>query len=108
MNQSESIRIIQTALRNLVASGLLERIPSSELGAIALEIGPMRTKCVWHPLEWWQDYVDNRNHQLFDLALNLVSIIQKSDPKNDLIVAGRIDSPSEQWEILTIERPLKS
>jgi hypothetical protein len=108
MSQAESIRVIQTALGKLVAKGLLERIPSGEPGAIALEVGPMQTKCVWRHAAWWLEYSDDPAHELNSIAQTVVEAVRASNLEADLVVAARIDSPSERWEVLTIERPAKA
>jgi hypothetical protein len=104
MSQIESIEVIKTAIVHLVKTGLWDKIPQREHGAIVLEVGPLQSKCIWRSLAWFCQFACDPNHELSDWAINAIAIIRTSDPI-DLTVVARIDSPSEPWQILTIEKP---
>jgi hypothetical protein len=104
MTQSKSIEVIKIALGRLVKQGLWDSIPH-EPGAIALEVGPMETKCVWRNLEWWEQFTADSYDGTWSLT---VDAIATADLETDVVVVARVDSPSETWQVLTIERPPKA
>jgi hypothetical protein len=107
MSQTESVEVIKIALKQLEKQGLWNKIPSKEKGAIVIEVGPMQSKCVWHPASWFYKVLSDHKPGTPESEWAIAVVAQiRVDPKQ--VVAGRIDSPSEEWKIFSIERPRRA
>jgi hypothetical protein len=77
MSQIESIEVIKTAIVHLVKTGLWDKIPQREKGAIIIEVGPLQTKCVWRPLKWFSQLIWDSNDEVSDWAVNAIAAIRQ-------------------------------